>query len=150
MDQISTAIEENWLDFLNLLKQVMQVPSVKSEPMPQTPYGTETRRVLSLVMEKSAAFGFGTKVIDDAIGYAQWGPEGSDYIGILGHLDVCLRVQTGSFPPFDLSAKKDGRLYGRGILDNKGPIISCLYGMKLLKELGHQPEKKSADHFRYG
>ena len=56
MDQISTAIEENWLDFLNLLKQVMQVPSVKSEPMPQAPYGTETRRVLSLVMEKKCRF----------------------------------------------------------------------------------------------
>ncbi|WP_213360090.1 Sapep family Mn(2+)-dependent dipeptidase [Enterococcus gallinarum] len=140
MDQISTAIEENWLDFLNLLKQVMQVPSVKSEPMPQAPYGTETRRVLSLVMEKSAAFGFGTKVIDDAIGYAQWGPEGSDYIGILGHLDVVPAGSDWDFPPFDLS-EKDGRLYGRGILDNKGPIISCLYGMKLLKELGHQPKK---------
>ncbi|MBV6552662.1 M20/M25/M40 family metallo-hydrolase, partial [Acinetobacter soli] len=44
------------------------------------------------------------------------------------------------FPSFDLS-EKDGHLYGRGILDNKGPIISCLYGMKLLKELGHQPKK---------
>ena len=77
--------------------------------MPQAPYGTETRRVLSLVMEKSAAFGFGTKVIDDAIGYAQWGPEGSDYIGILGHLDVVPAGSDWDFPPFDLS-EKDGRL----------------------------------------
>jgi succinyl-diaminopimelate desuccinylase len=140
MDQISAAIEKNWPDFLDLLKQVMEVPSVKSDPMPQAPYGTETRRVLSLVMDKSAAFGFETKVIDDAIGYAQWGNEGSDYIGILGHLDVVPAGSGWDFPPFDLS-EKDGRLYGRGILDNKGPIISCLYGMKLLKELGHQPKK---------
>ena len=112
MDQISTAIEENWLDFLNLLKQVMQVPSVKSEPMPQAPYGTETRRVLSLVMEKSAAFGFGTKVIDDAIGYAQWGPEGSDYIGILGHLDVVPASSDWDFPPFDLSEKTAAFMVG--------------------------------------
>ncbi|WP_291293459.1 Sapep family Mn(2+)-dependent dipeptidase [Enterococcus sp.] len=140
MDQISAAIEKNWPDFLDLLKQVIEVPSVKSNPMPQAPYGTETRRVLSLVMDKSAAFGFETKVIDDVIGYAQWGNEGSDYIGILGHLDVVPAGSGWDFPPFDLS-EKDGRLYGRGILDNKGPIISCLYGMKLLKELGHQPKK---------
>lgn len=39
MDQINTAIEENWLDFLDLLKQVMQVPSVKSEAGPGAPFG---------------------------------------------------------------------------------------------------------------
>lgn len=140
MDQISAAIEKNWPDFLKLLKQVMQVPSVKSESAPHAPYGVETRRVLSLVMDKSASFGFDTNVIDDAIGYAQWGAEGADYIGILGHLDVVPAGSGWDYPPFDLS-EKDGRLYGRGILDNKGPIISCLYGMKLLKELGHQPKK---------
>ncbi|MDA9462838.1 Acetylornithine deacetylase, Succinyl-diaminopimelate desuccinylase, deacylase [Enterococcus mundtii 3F] len=140
MDQINTAIEENWLDFLDLLKQVMQVPSVKSEAGPGAPFGKEVRSVLSLVMNKSAGYGFQTKVIDDAIGYAQWGDEGSDHIGVLGHLDVVPAGQGWEFPPFDLS-EKNGRFYGRGILDNKGPIMCCLYGMKLLKELGHQPKK---------
>ncbi|EOH62115.1 hypothetical protein I587_01334 [Enterococcus mundtii ATCC 882] len=140
MDQINTAIEENWLDFLDLLKQVMQVPSVKSKAGPGAPFGIEARSVLSLVMDKSAGYGFQTKVIDDAIGYAQWGNDGSEYIGVLGHLDVVPAGQGWEFPPFDLSEKKD-RFYGRGILDNKGPIICCLYGMKLLKDLGHQPKK---------
>ena len=40
-----------------------------------------------------------------------------------------------------LQLTKNQRLYGRGILDNKGPILACLYGMKLLKELGYQPKK---------
>ena len=44
-----------------------------------------------------------------------------------------------SYPPFALT-EKDGNFYGRGILDNKGPIISCLFAMKLLKDLGHQPQ----------
>ncbi|MGC3053964.1 M20/M25/M40 family metallo-hydrolase, partial [Enterococcus faecalis] len=45
-----------------------------------------------------------------------------------------------SVPPFQLT-KKNQRMYGRGILDNKGPILASLYGMKLLKELGYQPKK---------
>jgi succinyl-diaminopimelate desuccinylase len=140
MDQITETIEENWQEFLDLLKQVMQVPSVKSTPEPQAPYGRETRKVLSLAMDKSVEFGFKTKVIDDAIGYAQWGEDETKYIGIIGHLDVVAAGSGWDFPPFDLS-EKDQRFYGRGILDNKGPIISCLYGMKLLKDLGHQPQK---------
>ena len=108
MDQINTAIEENWLDFSGFTpKQVMQVPSVKSEAGPRAPFGIEARSVLSLVMDKSAGYGFQTKVIDDAIGYAQWEMKGSEYIGVLGHLDVVPAGQGWEFPPFDLSEKKD-------------------------------------------
>lgn len=140
MDEITTSIENNWHEFLSVLKQVMQVPSVKGEPSEHAPYGIEPRRVLALVMSLGAECGFQTKVIDDAIGYVQWGADDSDYIGILGHLDVVPAGSGWDFPPFDLS-EKDGCLYGRGILDNKGPIISCFYGMKLLKDLGFQPQK---------
>ena len=30
---------------------------------------------------------------------------------------------------------REGKLYGRGVLDNKGPIISCLYALKVVKDL---------------
>jgi acetylornithine deacetylase/succinyl-diaminopimelate desuccinylase-like protein len=44
--------------------------------------------------------------------------------------------------PLKLS-KKDQRFYGRGILDNKGPILACLFGLKLLKEMD-LPVKKTS------
>ncbi|MBM9834282.1 M20/M25/M40 family metallo-hydrolase, partial [Enterococcus faecalis] len=58
---------------------------------------------------------------------------------VLGHLDVVSAGSGWSYPPFALT-EKDGNFYGRGILDNKGPIISCLFAMKVLKDLGHQPQ----------
>ena len=73
------------------------------------------------------------------MGYVQWG-EDEDYIGVLGHLDVVPAGNGWDFPPFDLS-EKDGRFYGRGILDNKGPIMSCFYALKLLKDAGYKPQK---------
>lgn len=140
MDKITRSIEENWEDFLQVLRQVMQVPSVKGEETVGAPYGVEPRRVLELVMKMGEDWGFETKVIDDAIGYVQWGPDSPDYIGILGHLDVVPAGSGWDFPPFDLT-EKDGKFYGRGILDNKGPLISCFYGMKLLKDMDFQPKK---------
>ncbi|MBO1095001.1 M20 family peptidase [Enterococcus casseliflavus] len=139
MDPLTASIEANWSEFLTLLSEVMQIASVKGEPAPHAPYGKGPREVLAYVMEKSAAYGFQTTVIDDVIGYAHWGPTDTDYIGVLGHLDVVPAGSGWSYPPFALT-EKDGNFYGRGILDNKGPIISCLFAMKLLKDLGHQPQ----------
>lgn len=112
-------IDEHWEEFLEFLQTVMKVPSVKGEPEDHAPFGKAPREVLDLVLKKGKEVGFKTKVIDDAIGYVQWGEDDEDYIGIIGHLDVVPAGSGWDFPPFDLS-EKDGRFYGRGILDNKG------------------------------
>ena len=133
-------IDEHWEEFLEFLQTVMKVPSVKREPEDHAPFGKAPREVLDLVLKKGKEVGFKTKVIDDAIGYVQWGEDDEDYIGIIGHLDVVPAGSGWDFPPFDLS-EKDGRFYGRGILDNKGPIISCFYALILLKKMGAVPKK---------
>ncbi|EOT43736.1 Sapep family Mn(2+)-dependent dipeptidase [Enterococcus dispar] len=139
MDEVNKLIEENWPDLLKVLQQVMQVPSVKGKPELNAPYGIEPRRVVDLVLDLGKSYGFKTGIVNNAVGYVQWG-EDEDYIGVLGHLDVVPAGNGWDFPPFDLS-EKDGRFYGRGILDNKGPIMSCFYALKLLKDAGFKPQK---------
>ncbi|EOX2719730.1 Sapep family Mn(2+)-dependent dipeptidase [Enterococcus hirae] len=140
MKKRKSMIDEHWEEFLEFLQTVMKVPSVKGEPEDHAPFGKAPREVLDLVLKKGKEVGFKTKVIDDAIGYVQWGEDDEDYIGIIGHLDVVPAGSGWDFPPFDLS-EKDGRFYGRGILDNKGPIISCFYALILLKKMGAVPKK---------
>lgn len=58
-------------------------------------------------------------------------------IGILGHLDV---VPAGSneewvAPPFQAKIK-DGKMYGRGTQDDKGPTLAALFATKALMNLG--------------
>ncbi|WP_371852002.1 Sapep family Mn(2+)-dependent dipeptidase [Enterococcus xiangfangensis] len=132
-------IEENKEQFYQDLDQVMQVESVKGPSAKHAPFGRGPKEALETVMALAQKYGFKTAIVNDAVGYAQWG-EGEDYIGVVGHLDVVPAGEGWSFPPFKLS-KKDHRFYGRGILDNKGPILSCLFGLKLLKEL-NVPIKK--------
>lgn len=140
MENLKTMIDDHWEAFLEFLQEVMKVPSVKGQPQPSAPYGVEPRKALEVVLRKGMEAGFKTKVIDDAIGYVQWGEEDENYIGIIGHLDVVPAGSDWDFPPFDLT-EKDGRFYGRGILDNKGPIISCFYALLLLKKAGFVPKK---------
>lgn len=141
MDQFEHIIKQQWPAFLADLQRIMQVPSVKGTATNNAPYGMGPKQALEQVLRLGRGYGFKTKMIDQKIGYVEWGTSDTDYIGVFGHLDVVAPGEGWSVPPFDLT-EKAGNLYGRGILDNKGPIMCCLYGLKLLKELGVVPSTK--------
>ena len=62
-------------------------------------------------------------------------------IAVLGHLDVVPVGDGWTKPPFE-ALTEDGRIYGRGTNDDKGPALAALFAMKALKEAGI-PLKKS-------
>ena len=57
------------------------------------------------------------------------------YIGVMGHLDVVETGEGWTHPPFSGYTDENGRIFSRGILDNKGPVLSCLYALYALKRL---------------
>ena len=65
-------------------------------------------------------------------GYAEIG-QGEDLIGILVHLDVVPAGEGWISPPFELR-EKEGRLYGRGVTDDKGPAVAVIHALKELIE----------------
>ena len=62
-------------------------------------------------------------------------------MGIVGHLDVVPEGGDWSYDPYG-GEIADGKLYGRGAIDDKGPVISAFYAMKAIKEAGIMPRKK--------
>lgn len=56
-------------------------------------------------------------------------------VGIIGHLDVVpANMEDGwKSNPFEAEIR-DGKIYGRGAIDDKGPVISALYAMKAVQE----------------
>lgn len=60
-------------------------------------------------------------------------------LGILGHLDVVPAGNGWDFEPY-AGEIRDGKIYGRGTTDDKGPMVSCLYAMKALKDAGYIPQ----------
>ena len=97
-----------------------------------------TRAALRFVIEKAEGWGMKTGYTSkmDA-GYAEIG-EGEETVGVLVHVDV---VDAGDparwpFDPFALHLTGDGFLHGRGVADDKGPAIVCLYVLRTFMELG--------------
>lgn len=138
-DLIIKKIEELSAKMIADIKTIVQIDSVESTALEDAPFGKGVKEALDTTLKICEKLGFQTKNIDNYIGYAQLG-EGDDYICAIGHLDVVPVGVGWKNPPFS-GHEENGYIYSRGILDNKGPIMTCLYGAYALKELGIQLNK---------
>lgn len=136
---IINKVEANAEEMIQSIKKIVSLPSVEGEALPDAPFGKDVKIALDETLKLAESLGFSTFNLDNYIGWAQYG-EGEDYIGIIGHLDV---VPTGAGwkqPPFS-AYEENGTIYSRGILDNKGPILSCLYALYAIKQLNIELKK---------
>ena len=126
-------INENKENIIKDLQEIIQIPSyyTKSEN-PKYPFGENINHALEHMMALGKRLGFRTKNIDGYCGYIEFG-EGDELIGIIGHLDVVPEGDNWTYPPFSATIS-DGYLFGRGAIDNKGPVIASLYAMKYVME----------------
>lgn len=104
----------------------------------KAPFGKSIKEGLDWVLRRANDMGFETKNYDGYAGEVTVG-NGEFIIGILAHSDVVAAGEGWETEPF-LPVLKENRLYGRGSMDDKGPLISCLYVMKYLQENGKIPE----------
>ena len=130
---------KNYEAFLNDLKDLIAVKSVLGTPETNAPFGKGPKKALDLFLSIAKRMGFSTKEYDGYAGEVTFG-EGME-IGIIGHLDVVPEGDGWNSPPYELT-RKDGMLIGRGIMDDKGPSLLCLYALKELKDEGVLPKKK--------
>jgi len=119
-------------DMLRSLSELIRIPSVKAEKSEAGPFGENIAKALDHTLSLCDNLGFRTKNCDDYCGYAEIG-EGETLFGILAHLDVVPAGEGWDHPPFGAEID-DEKLYGRGAIDDKGPIIACIYAIKELMD----------------
>ena len=137
MDAKLTAIIESMHDeLIDTLQKWIRVPSVKGEAAPGAPFGKEVRSMLDMALADCEQMGFKTQNFDGYIAHADLG-EGSDEdaLAILAHLDVVPEGDGWKYPPYG-AVIENGRMYGRGTSDDKGPAVAALYAMKAVKDVG--------------
>ena len=112
---------------------LINIPSVSEETNnPDMPFGKYAKEALEYALNLGNKLGFKTKNIDGYCCYIEFG-EGDKLLGIIGHLDVVPSGDGWNTPPFEATIK-DNKIYGRGAIDDKGPVIASLYAMKAIKD----------------
>lgn len=94
----------------------------------------ECQNAINFMLKRANDFGLTGEQVTDESMHIQLGSKGK-LCGILSHLDVVPAGNNWSVLPYSLT-EKDGRLYGRGIADDKGAALVTLYCLRVLKEEG--------------
>ncbi len=139
--QIIAYFEAHRNEMLRDIGTLIRIPSEKGEPAPGMPFGRFPAEALAAAGRIAQGMGFpvrgygGFAVAVDLNGLPR-------QLDILAHLDVVPGGGGWSVTrPFE-PAVRDGRLYGRGAADDKGPAVAALYALRAARDL-HFPLKKS-------
>ena len=127
-------------EFTAMLQGWIRTPSVKGTAEPGAPFGRDVRKMLDRAIADAKSLNFAVRDFD---GYAcdiTLG-EAEERIAVLGHLDVVPVGDGWTKPPFD-AVIENGRMYGRGTNDDKGPSLAALFAMRAVRDAGI-PLKKS-------
>lgn len=120
-------------EILESIQRSMRIESVKGEAMPDAPYGPGPKAALDDLLALGEKLGFKTGHADNRMGWIEYG-EGEEMVGVLGHVDVVPAGDGWEHPAFGAEIH-DGVLWGRGCLDDKGPVIGAVYALKAIRDL---------------
>lgn len=122
------------------LQDMVRIRSVGAPPLKGKPFGEGVHQALNLALETASDLGFRTVNHDGMIGYAEYG-SGKEMVAVLGHLDVVPEGEGWTYPPFGAEIH-DGKMYGRGTTDDKGPTVAALWALKILSDEDHRLSRR--------
>lgn len=135
-EKIEAYIEAHKQEMLDDICELCRINSERMEAEEDMPFGPGPAECLDAALDMAEGYEFETQDYDGYVGVVDFSTELPRQLDILAHLDVVPAGEgwtvTEPFNPI----VKDGRLYGRGTADDKGPAVAALYAMRAVKELG--------------
>lgn len=123
----------------DLLKSLSEFVAINSAYDPDTaserdPFGIGVSEALNYIEALARKDGFEVNNYDNKVVEIIYG-RGKKNLTIMAHADVVPAGTGWNDPPFKMVEKK-GVLYGRGVSDDKGPLLATYYAMKALRDAG--------------
>ncbi len=133
-DKINAYFEKEKENMLSDLGSLIRIPSVRGEKTDDAPFGAEPKKALEKMLTIAKNYGFSTLNVDNYAGEISF-HGGDASLAMLGHLDVVPEGDGWTVPAYEMT-ERDGKVFGRGTSDDKGPVIAALYAMKCVREIG--------------
>lgn len=141
MKEAKKLLDQQFGELTETLQNVIRFNTERGESAENAPFGKNVKNCLDYVLSTAKSFGLETYDCDGYAGHADFKGSGTETLGILGHLDVVpAKAEEWLYPPYSAEIH-NGEMYGRGTMDDKGPMIACLYAVKALKDAGFKPQK---------
>jgi len=132
MDNLRYKIS-NWLaeNKGSMINDTMELLKINSESYNRE----EVQKALNKTMEIAENLGFKTEIrANGEVGVVFFG-KGVETLGILAHIDVVPIGDIAAWTHSPFGEIFEDKIFGRGIIDNKGMVISSLYAMAAVKSL---------------
>ena len=116
-------------------KRLLHIKSVLDEEhaTEDAPLGVGVKEALDFMLKLGAEDGFTPKNVGNLAGHLEFG-QGEDIVGILCHVDVVPEGDGWTSDTYGAEIR-DGKIFARGAIDDKGPTMAAYYAMKIVKEL---------------
>ena len=122
-------------DLVENLRKYVRINSVYDEKTKdkEHPFGLRVTDALNFICKLAREDGFKATNYDNMVVEIIVGDEYTKNVTIMAHADVVPEGEGWDQNPYEV-VEKDGTFYGRGVADDKGPLLSCYYGMKALRD----------------
>ena len=136
MREIDAFISENRDRIVQDIARLVAVPSVEGSPEPDAPYGPAPKEALDCTVSIARDLGLKASLCGNRLACAEIGGDWREgYLATITHVDVVPAGDGWDGDPFTLR-EREGYLLGRGVTDDKGPSVLCLYALKYLQDSG--------------
>ncbi|WP_088032960.1 dipeptidase PepV [Evansella clarkii] len=135
-------VEKRETEFISDTQDFLKIKSVLDESTAQagSPFGRGIRECYDWLLNKADKDGFTVKDLEGYAGHIEFG-DGEEIVGVICHIDVVPEGEGWTSPPFAAEIR-DGRIYARGAIDDKGPTMAAYYALKIVKEMNLPLQKR--------
>ena len=133
-EELNRAVAALRPEMIAALQRLVRKQSVEAPELPGRPFGEDVDACYTEALTLCRELGFETADMDRYIGWCEIG-SGDEMVAVLGHLDVVPEGDGWHHPPYGAEIV-DNKLFGRGAIDDKGPVVASLFALKAIRDLG--------------